>query len=101
MIKTNEECMKGCDESPQDKEATYLQVAQLVTFAGPVFHRVKGGQERTRAAESNFDVESILLGLQLLHCSGMVEKFNAPNVLFQPTVAAGHLNGRKIAMWRF
>ena len=101
MIKTNEECMKGCDESPQDKEATYVQVAQLVTFAGPVFHRVKGGQERTRAAESNFDVESILLGLQLLHCSGMVEKFNAPNVLFQPTVAPGHLNGRKIAMWRF
>ena len=90
--------MKGCNESPQDKEATYVQVAQLVTFTGPVFHLVKGGEERTRAAESNLGVASILLGLQLLHCNGIAEKFD---VLYQPTVAAGQLEDRKIAMMKF
>ena len=55
-------------------------------------------EERTRAAESNLGVASILLGLQLLHCSGMLKKFD---VLYQPTVAASHMKDRKIAMTRF
>ena len=97
MIKTNEECMKGCNESPQDKEATYVPVVQLVTFNGPVLHLVKGGEER-RENKSSFDVASILLGLQLLHCSGMLKKFD---VLYQPTAAASHMKDRKIAMTRF
>ena len=87
--------MKGCNESPQDHKTTYLPVGELVTFTGPVLHLVGGTRENKSRECANFDVASILPDSNFC-ISGM-----APNVLYQPTMAASHLKGQKIAMMRF